>query len=273
MNRTRRGLASATFGLIGILIAAPASAENVIQPNTVDFEAPGLTIALADFANDIAAVYPVDFGAVIEGEVLTGSREYLFGANQTKRIHFGLVAGQHWGAQYSPNNPITISGESTYAFSTYTYGPPIYSMQILDGLPNEKVVEFGLSVMSVNGHDYGDVTVTTWLASGGTVSATRHIFESQGLGDTFFGFAAPDGDYFTQFGLTVTGDAASYDVVWVDDIGFVTENIPEPATGTMFLLGALFLGRRRRGTTKYVPTLPGESRRRCPARRSLPRHR
>ena len=78
-----------------------------------------------------------------------------------------------------------------------------------------------------------------------TVTATRHIFDPSGAGDTFFGLQAPAGHYFTGFNMGYDGEVVPDVRLWFDDLGFITAVVPEPATMTLLSLCSLLTLRRR----------------------------
>jgi VCBS repeat-containing protein len=215
---------------------APASTvrvydENIVAPNRVDFVAAGSTVNNTDFAAHVASAYDRNFGGVIDGSVLSGVYEYGVGQGTAagKPMIFTTVGSNStWGIG-SPGDGRTISGTgafatvgltdfNSYRSVTFTFGA------IANGAPNEHVVEFGVTALSLTNRDYGNVTTTGRLASGATVSATRPIREGTAQGDTFYGFTAPAGDYFTGFTLAYDGPASTQTDLrlWFDDIGFVT---------------------------------------------------
>lgn len=125
---------------------------------------------------------------------------------------------------------------------------------LLDGVVSdvrdEHVVEFGLTILSRSfyGADLGEVTVVAQFSGGGSGNASREITESGGLGDTFFGFAAPDGQSIVSVTFaSIDGNAPPF-----ADIGFITAPVPEPSVGALgacalgLLLGFKFARRRAR---------------------------
>ena len=234
--------AGATLVVCGVHAATTTGVydENITQPNTVDFVAPGSTITAAQFAADIATAFAQDQGGVIGGGVLGAF--YDFGVNESKTLRFRAIEGTNWGIGSPTSSPLPISGTSAFAsssgggfdFTSFEFA------EIINGEPNEQVVSFGITALSVDDRDYGNVTVTGRLASGGHLLATRQIAEPATLGDTFFGFAAPNGDHFTGFALEYDGAVVADVRLWFDDIGFITAIVPEPGS----LLIALWARRR-----------------------------
>jgi VCBS repeat-containing protein len=194
--------------------------ENVINTNKVDFEADGSTVSSAKFKDYIASQYQYDNAGVIDGSALGGY--YSYGTDQSKILTVQTDDGTNWaiGSAYgiSGTGAFASSVEGGYGFTSFRLFPE----------SGERVVAVGVTVLSVsNNHgvrDYGNVTVTAHLSSGGTLSASRHIDEAKGAGDTFYGFEAPEGDAIAGFSLKYDGPVyGTPDVsLWFDDIGFVT---------------------------------------------------
>ncbi|MCB9853070.1 MAG: hypothetical protein H6819_08240, partial [Phycisphaerales bacterium] len=221
--------------------------ENTIQVNTVDFDAIGSAFTASQFAVDIASAFANDRGGVIDGTV---AMTHEFGVNQTKSLDLNLIDGTNIGTGVPNGSPTAISG--TAAFASTPDGGFNYTAfgftNILNADPDEHVIALGVTTLSLNNRDYGNVTATGLLASGGSVSAVRHMFEPAAQGDTFFGLRAPANDYFTGFTLRYDGAVGGDNRLWFDDIGFITDivSVPEPASVLFLSIGALpMLGRRR----------------------------
>ncbi|HEU5116416.1 MAG TPA: cadherin-like domain-containing protein, partial [Isosphaeraceae bacterium] len=198
--------------------------ENVVNKNTVDFNATGSTITSGKFADYVASQYSYDYAGVINGAVLGGY--YSYGADHDKVLDVRAVGGTNWGigAGYG------ISGSGAFA-STLEGGYNFTSLSLTPESSGERVTAVGVTVLSISNQygtrDYGNVTVTATLASGDTLSASRHINEATGQGDTFYGFTAPEGDSITGFSLRYDGAVSGTPDtrLWFDDIGFVTQPI------------------------------------------------
>jgi len=215
--------------LLSVTAAAMATTniydENAIQPNAVDFVATGSSMTTSQFANDVMYAYRYNTGGVIDGSAL-GSY-YKFGWSGDKVLKIVPADGTNW-AIGSPTDPLPISKTGAFA-STADGGYDFTSLDFADvesGDPNERVVQFGVTVLSTTNRDFGNVTVTGRLASGEITSASRAIREPAGAGDTFFGFAAPAGDYFTGFSIRYRGEAAASSPIFFDDVGFITAIVP-----------------------------------------------
>ena len=163
-----------------------------------------------------------NLGGVIDASVLSGYFDY--GVGQTKTLKMLAADGTNYGIG-SPSNPTPISGTGAYA-SSFSGGYDFTSIDFIElqnADPDEHVVEFGVTALSTR--DYGNVRVEGRLYDGGTMSATRHISEGNALGDTFYGFTAPAGNYFTGFSLSYDGSIVSPVQLCFDDIGFRTAKV------------------------------------------------
>jgi len=221
------------------------------QANGIDFVAIGSTLNPAQFTFDVAAAFDRDFGGVYQCDAIGNPFVVSYGAAQTKIL--SIVSGE--------NTILSVGSSSSLARSISGDGIWVSRLPemvfLLDGavtgIPDERVVEFGLTILSRSsfGSDYplGDVTATAQFSGGGTAISSRHISEGVGLGDTFFGFAAPDG----QSLVSVTFTSADGYSLPIDDIGFITTVVPEPSVGLLAAGGLLLffgfrtINRRRRG--------------------------
>ena len=196
--------------------------EDVAQSNTVDFTAVGSTLDDERFGARVRMAFHDNLGGVINCSVLGAYFDY--GVDQTKTLKLRATSGTNFGIG-SPSNPTPISGTGAFASSSsggYDFTAFEFT-ELQDAEPGEQVVEFGVTALSTR--DYGNVEVTGQLAGGGTMSATRHINNGNAAGDTFYGFTAPEGKYFTSFSLSYDGPIVSDVRLWFDDIGFRTAQV------------------------------------------------
>ncbi|SIO19312.1 hypothetical protein SAMN05444166_2918 [Singulisphaera sp. GP187] len=191
--------------------------ENVVDPNTVDFVATGSSLTNTQFASQVASAFGQDMGGVIAGGL---GVLYNYGSTQAKTMILEPTDGTNWGI----GTGYHISGTSGFATSAPYNLLSMNFLQIENASPDEHVVTFGLTALSITGRDYGTVTLTGRLAGGGTASASRPINNATGAGDTFFALSAPAGDYFTGFALSYSGAVfGTPDTrLWFDDLGFIT---------------------------------------------------
>ena len=87
----------------------------------------------------------------------------------------------------------------------------------------------GVTALSITNRDYGNVTVTAHLVSGGSEAATRHILnDPTGSGNTFFGLTAPANDYITSvspWGMTARSSAPPTSGSGSTIFGFITAQV------------------------------------------------
>ena len=201
--------------------------ENAVVTNAVDYVATGSSLTNTAFAADVAGAFPGDSGGVIDGGGGAATVQYSYGVDQSRALTLQTAGGTSVGV----GNGYAISKDGAFASGSPSYNLVSLNFQsIAGGVANEHVVEMGVTALSVTNRDYGNVTATARLFSGGTLTATRHINDPTGAGDTFYGFTAPAGDYLTGFSLSydgaVTGTPDTR--LWFDDIGFVTAPVVTP---------------------------------------------
>jgi len=139
--------------------------------------------------------------------------------NQNKVLNMMGGSQNQIGITASVPSIQAISGISLWASSKPEM---IFFLEnITSSVPDEAVVEFGLTVLSTSYFDMGEVTATARFSDGSKASAQRTI--SKGIGeDTFFGFRAPNGQSIVS--ITFTNSAGRS--IFFDDIGFITASRP-----------------------------------------------
>ena len=155
--------------------------ENVTQSNSVDFTATGSTLNAMRLGARTRMAYYDNLGGVINGSILGWYFDY--GVDEIKTLKFRSWDDTNFGIG-SPSNPTPISGTSAFA-SSYEGGYDYTSFEFAElrnADPEEKVVEFGVTALSRDSRDYGNVEVVGRLADGSTMSATRRINEANGCG-------------------------------------------------------------------------------------------
>lgn len=219
--------------------------ENVVNANAVDYVAFGSSFTASEFATDVAAAWQQNAGGVADSNGL--GFFYEFGASANKQLRLKVVENTNYGL----GGGAAISGTSAFSTSFGSYDYSSFSFESISTLANEpldeRVTRFGLTVLSDElnnfARDYGTVTVTGRLASGGTVTASRVINARRNLGDTFYGLAAPTGDSFIGFSVGYAGSPdATPQALRFDDIGFITSAFiepPPPSLGVSIASGIL----------------------------------
>jgi hypothetical protein len=244
---------------VGLALPTPAQSiptvgiyDDPAQANGIDFVALGSTLDPAQFTSDVAAAFDRDFGGVYQCEAIGNPFVVSYGITQTK--FFSIVRGENTtlGVGASSSLGRSISGDAIWV----SILPEMVFLLdgAVTGIPDERVVEFGLTILSRSGFGFdnplGNVTATAQFSGGGTAISSRYISEGAGLGDTFFGFAAPD----DQSLVSVTFASTDRYSLPFDDIGFITTVVPEPSVGLLAACGmCLFFGFRtinRRGINR-----------------------
>jgi len=231
----------AILAIHGTSIAAPTTGvydEDSSQPNTVDLIASNSSVTIAQFKSDVANAYNQDFGGVIDGSTLGTS--YTYGIDQNKMLSFNGI--QIDAAVGLPSSPTPISGREAFSFSGTGTSHHYLSTKfgISNGIRGEQVVEIGLTVLSMSGVDYGNVTLSAG-AGFGLPNVTAALSQPTGEGDTLLVIKAPPGESFSFFTLSYTGTLGPNDRLWFDDLAFVTAQVPEPATLLLVASGVLVL--------------------------------
>ena len=227
--------------------------ENTAQPNIVDFTATGSGVSFGAFQAAIPGAFAAGRGGVVNCETFTGDRGYTYAAT-TKEFFLLEAPGSSYGIGGPSIESTPVSGTGAFAGSPPDFHGVAWNVSITGAAPGEAIYQIGLTVLSKSRQgtpvNFGNVTATALLSGGGTVSASRPISEAIGQGDTFFGLVAPLGQSIVQ--VTVRNDSTSpfQSFMWVDEIGFITTPIPEPASlgacGVVLAAAATRASRRRR---------------------------
>lgn len=245
-----------------VTITTVGTYDPAAQANQVDFNASG---------NLLSSTAATDVGG------FTANVASAFAGNQGGVVNFDFAANTTFSvidAVYglNGNKNLNITASKVLRATTTTSGTPISGTRIVlpdadlasDAytltfgnitntpggavVPGEFVSQVGLTVLSRNtGAFPSNVTLTAGFSGGGTASQTALIDRAQGTDDTFYGFVAPAGQSISTLSVALantTGDARAL----VDDLGFITAVVPEPASATAVLAGLAGLTlRRRRG--------------------------
>jgi hypothetical protein len=211
--------------------------------NAIDYTASGSTVSLAEMRADVGAAFEANAGGVFQCEVLGGtSFKFALGSAQTKLLAFHRGAGTQEGISAPSPWALPVSGHTVWSNANNATAASLYTgAWILDGLttggaPGERIVEFGITVLSQNKSpgptpiDYGTMSVTVGFSDGSSATAQRWIHEAPGEGDTFYGFRAPAGLAINTFTVSASAPNSGYNNIFFDDPAFVTSAyVPEPA--------------------------------------------
>ena len=202
----------------------------------MDFEAAGSTLSLAEVKAAIGQTYSNGFGGVWQCEVLYHSDQLVLVYDlahfpSTKSLVFQAISNSIGGGGAS-TSIIPISGTHFYAsFSDTTPGTMnLRFAGIQNGVPNEQLIGFGLTILSVLEPGYGPglMAAEAELSDGTVSKASRWIEEGPGAGDTFFGFKAPQGASISSLKFSKTNGYFTR----FDDVVIFT-GVPEPKISSL----------------------------------------
>ncbi len=254
------------MALVGLLLATtPAWASFIVvdtydantNTNVVDqsatTDATTYEIGLDTFKTKVANAYAEGMGGVFDfdnGSQANGTTSMIVdygdtGSGTTKSLTItndipdgdpSTTGAPYYELPFNGSGRTPISGESMLGRSQA--GDFIFNFADIAGSDqDEKVVAFGITVLSRAQNDgTSTATVTTYFSGGGAVFKSATIDDAEATDDTFFGFEAPEGQYLTYARVNLVDDDTTGDATTaLDDLGFVTAAVPEP--GTLALLG------------------------------------
>jgi hypothetical protein len=232
MRKAGRIILTGAIACVGCILTGSASGQgfptvgvydDTDQPNEVDFVAEGSALNLSQFKADVAVAFSNNFGGVHQCNIIgptAGPYPLAIGISQAKTL---IMTGH-------PSNRVGVTTSGPFSQSISEIGlwgssrPTLtfFLTNVSLGVAHEAVVQFGLTIGSTDFFSLGQVTATATFSGGGNASASRLIGELAGLGDTFFGFAAPRGQSITS----VTFTHPSGLTMPIDDVGFITAPLP-----------------------------------------------
>lgn len=245
-------------GIVGLCLSVPQAAfaypavreydEDLVAANSVDFTASGSAMTAAEFSDIVALAYDRDQGGVLDGNAVSGtSGSAEFGVSQTRGINFDVPTNWAIGSPGFGPDALPISGIGAWAASPQSGNPPRVVFEfpnaITGGLPNERLAQLGVTVLSRATPGIGSASGQVNFSGGGMQLLTANIPLGAGSGDTFFGFMAPAGQWITRLELKAAGG----NLMWYDDLGFVTTAfVPEPGALPLASFALMPVIRRRR---------------------------
>ncbi len=253
-KRVLAGLLAATLvatisGIAAAEWVAVADYDATTNANAVDVSATttgtGQEIGLSDFTTLVAAAHASGNGGVIDFDTFaTGTTtldaDYLYASfdSGNKSITIGGT-----GNSFATSIPFVgggrtaISGTGMLGNNAYAGGADLAFSDLAEG---EYVTAVGLTLLSrgsgVVGATASDYTVTAYFGDSTSASQVSTLEVAQGTDDTFYGFIAPTGTYITN--VTVRKTSGTYHAA-IDDLGFVTSVVPEPASVASLLVVVL----------------------------------
>ena len=193
------------------------------ESNAVKSVATGSTLDFKQFKLDVAAAFKNDFGGVNQCNAIGGDAgpyNFSYGVSQKKVLN--MTGGTHNRIGVTASSPSVQAISGIGLWDNSKPEMTFFMDNLTSSVPDEAVVEFGLTVLSTSYFDMGEVTATARFSDGSEASAQRTISKGVGLGDTFFGFRAPNGQSIVS--ITFTNSAGRS--IFFDDIGFITASRP-----------------------------------------------
>ncbi len=226
-------------------VLAQFTATGSYAVGNVESSATPLTVGT--FSSQVATAFTAGNGGVVnfESGVLTSpnandasaTMDILFGAGKTLQVTRNDGTGMKVTSADSTRSPISgtkmlgLGGEVVADTDTGQRNDFIFELgAITGGAANERVVAFGITLLSRNGNGWPNTVSATAQFDDGSSSSVTGVSmpKSNGGGDTFFGFAAPAGRYIAAvvIDLPVTGYNAdgspSGAYTSTDDLAFIT---------------------------------------------------
>jgi hypothetical protein len=228
-----------------------ATAANTITASTGNGASYSTT---GPFNMDLATAFTANAGGVWNFDtqptgVLPQANVLSYGTSQSKTITLTQTNPSQFmavtsGGPAHDSSPISLSNYldnengASYSFSF---------SNLTGGSPGETgVIELGLTALSASDPNtnlainFGTVTAIASFSGGGSVTETATIDSLKGAGDTFFGFVAPAGQTITAF--SIASSASGTGSPDLDDIGFITNAVPEPNIWLLLIVGAAGMG-------------------------------
>jgi len=270
MRKSFPVVAALVFLSCGSLTADPITTvgvydEQVVQLNAVDLQPAGNQISLAQFTADVAAAYAANLGGVIDfdnaatGTVLTDplvpitSFNAEYGVSKSKSLTITNPQAQKLIVAQNPSMGRTPISDSK-VISVGLYGQSRdYAFSFN---PNDFVTAVGMTLLP---------RMDAWYTASGNVTYSNNsvayigsiVIDDQlnnDLADTFFGFKAPQGLSITNVWVHIVPSDADVEgagaYTSLDDLGFVTGVIPEPATVCLLGVGVAGIAAWRRRAAK-----------------------
>ena len=228
--------------------------EDLVQANKVDMSATPLTVA--QMTAGVAAAFDAGSGGVINFD--NGS------FTDTKTIDANFAAGtkslrltssiRDWSiGVLGTGSGGAISGPNVVFLGSPTPFPTPFFNDIVFGDvtdPNsgavlaERVTSFGFTILDATFNGSGNnLELRAYFSDGSSSSMNYTIPLGNNSRDTFFGWTAPPGAYFTHVSFSANNNTAG------EDWAFITAPVPEPMTGGVVgigYVGVLFVRLRRR---------------------------
>lgn len=241
-----------------VILPTVATYDAASNANGVDANATGNLIGstgandVVGFTTAVAAAFAADTGGVIQFEpgadTPATDLSITYGVGQAKTLPITFSTGGMSVQAFTSSTVISGSrgiytGVESAATFSFNFGA------ITGGSLGEAVTQTGLTILGRTGYTSATETFTMTatfsdLTSASLTSGAPRV-GTVGTGDTFYGFSAPTGLAITK--LTISfNNSTNARTVLMDDLGIITQVVPEPGSGALACLGGLALLSRRR---------------------------
>ena len=230
--------------------------ENIVQTNQVDVSATALTAPV--MTGNVAAAFDAGRGGVInfDNGSFTDTRTidaHFAGGTKSLRL---INTARDWSI--GTLGTVSSSGAISGGNVSFNGAPAPFPNPYLNDFAfeyvtdtgtnavlGERVTSFGFTIIDATFNAAGNnLQFEAFFSDGSSQTLSHTIPLANNSQDTFFGWSAPTGAYFTHLSFTATNNTAS------EDWAFITSVVPEPmgvgVIGTAVALVALRRGRRRR---------------------------
>lgn len=227
--------------------------EDLVQANKVDQSATPLTVA--QMTTSVAAAFDTGTGGVInfDNGSLTDSRTidaHFAAGTKSLRLTSSIrdwsigVLGVGNGGAISGPNVIFLGSPAPFPtpfLNDIVFGDVTDSNSGV-GLA-ERVTTFGFTILDATFNGSGNnLQLSAYFSNGSSTSMNYTIPLANNSRDTFFGWTAPPGTYFTHVSFSANNNTAG------EDWAFITAPVPEPATSCVVGIGfaGLLFARQRK---------------------------
>lgn len=223
------------------------------NPNTIDRYAPGTSLSgYNTFKSAVSTAFTAGNGGVGSFDTgIIGSQSGIninYGTGKTLNISTSVLVNSQVSDNIVGISGINPSGNKSpnggFLFQSVAGQIASYGLgSITGGAPGEYVSQLGFTVLSRNGGGSPTMTATAYFSDGTSATSTVSFNNTLSEQDTFFHFAAPEGEAITSLDID-WGDSGDLRR-GIDDLAFITA-VPEPSALALGALGLLPLLRRRR---------------------------
>jgi hypothetical protein len=199
------------------------------------------SLTFDDMTTDVAAAFDAGLGGVIDFDngafadprtidaLFAGGSKVLRMTNAVRDWSIGDLGFGAGGAV--SNNRVIFLGSATTTNHRWVLDG--VRDAVSDAVLPERVTKFGFTIIDSVFNGIPNIVNATAFFSGGGADAVTHTIPLAGnTADTYFGFAAPAGEFITEITLTGTNNTAG------EDFAFITSVVPEPDAGMIAAVAA-----------------------------------